>query len=489
MNKLVANLFLALLMISQSSFSFDVNMKEDKFNKFLASGSLDGFFTYDEFWKFFEDVRNTGSNDKYLTQPISIGRSYENREMKGFYICDNSSLINKYLSKKNIILFTSVHHSREPLSLTMIVLMIREILKLMVLPGQSKMKELLRDNVIFFIPVMNPDSYIYINQNYYGPNSKNIRMIRKNRHLSSMCNDWTGGVDLNRNYDMKFGADEDGSSSNPCHEDYRGTTPFSEPETLALKNYVDGHTNIVTDVNIHTYGNAWIYPYNYVNDKSNELLRNKNRLFFDYYNEFIGRMKHKNLKALFGNAAFALDYSTNGEAGDWFTGKKKILNIDVELGNNDKKSEQFYPPKSILSDIVRYNWLAMKEYLYTHIVDFNHRVVYYPSQINFEIINVSISALIDPTMQFSFISGDNQELKPSQIRYCIKDLLADKCSNSKKFNRVIRETIKGRHVLEIQLFFSNKNELEKLKGIKMKLDRNVPGQNYQTQNFYFKKSN
>jgi carboxypeptidase T len=39
------------------------------------------------------------------------------------------------------------------------------------------------------------------------------------------------GVDLNRNYGFKFGYDDDGSSSNPCAQDYRGAYAFSEPET------------------------------------------------------------------------------------------------------------------------------------------------------------------------------------------------------------------------------------------------------------------
>jgi hypothetical protein len=30
------------------------------------------------------------------------------------------------------------------------------------------------------------------------------------------------GVDLNRNYEYKFGFDNEGSSDNPCQEDYRG---------------------------------------------------------------------------------------------------------------------------------------------------------------------------------------------------------------------------------------------------------------------------
>ena len=35
------------------------------------------------------------------------------------------------------------------------------------------------------------------------------------------------GVDLNRNYALKFGLDEEGSVADPCDEIYRGSAPFS----------------------------------------------------------------------------------------------------------------------------------------------------------------------------------------------------------------------------------------------------------------------
>jgi len=59
-----------------------------------------------------------------------------------------------------------------------------------------------------------------------------------------------------------------------------------------------------------------------------------------------------------------LDYSSNGEAGDWFVGAKNILNLDVELGNKDEESHKFYPPKNIIYDIVSYNWITFEKFLF-----------------------------------------------------------------------------------------------------------------------------
>ena len=60
-----------------------------------------------------------------------------------------------------------MHHAREPLGLTMIILMIRYVLLGLQEKGRhNKYKEFFRDNMIFIIPVVNTDSYIYINKNW-----------------------------------------------------------------------------------------------------------------------------------------------------------------------------------------------------------------------------------------------------------------------------------------------------------------------------------
>lgn len=46
------------------------------------------------------------------------------------------------------------------------------------------------------------------------------------------------GVDLNRNYPLKFAKDNIGSSDNQCDQQYRGTAPFSESETAAVRDII-----------------------------------------------------------------------------------------------------------------------------------------------------------------------------------------------------------------------------------------------------------
>ncbi len=64
---------------------------------------------------------------------------------------------------------------------------------------------------------------------------------RKNLNFGSGndgCNELFGnpGVDLNRNFDFRWG-DLNGSSSDPCADTYHGPSAESEPETKAVSEY------------------------------------------------------------------------------------------------------------------------------------------------------------------------------------------------------------------------------------------------------------
>src|SRR5690606_14934327 len=83
------------------------------------------------------------------------------------------------------------------------------------------------DSVEFiFVPTMNPDGYEYT--------WTNNRLWRKNRrdHPNSSC----FGVDLNRNWGFQWGGA--GASTNRCNDTYRGTAPFSEPETQVMRDFI-----------------------------------------------------------------------------------------------------------------------------------------------------------------------------------------------------------------------------------------------------------
>ncbi|KAH9630256.1 hypothetical protein HF086_012441 [Spodoptera exigua] len=97
------------------------------------------------------------------------------------------------------------------------------------------------------IPVLNPDGYEYTHTHE--------RMWRKNRaRYGGEC----VGVDLNRN----FSNGEEGSSDEPSHVFYRGPAPFSEPETVAVRDTILGSvTPFKVFISFHSYFELIIFPW------------------------------------------------------------------------------------------------------------------------------------------------------------------------------------------------------------------------------------
>ncbi|ADO74773.1 M14 family metallopeptidase [Stigmatella aurantiaca] len=98
---------------------------------------------------------------------------------------------------------------------------------------------------------------------------------RKNANTSQgSCSTTTYGVDLNRNSSFDWGGA--GASTSACNETYRGRASASEPETLALENYIrsifpdqrgPGSTDAAPAdatgllLSLHSYGGYVLYPW------------------------------------------------------------------------------------------------------------------------------------------------------------------------------------------------------------------------------------
>lgn len=149
-------------------------------------------------------------------------------------------------------------------------------------------------------------------------------------------------MDLNRNYDYKFGIDEEGSVSDPCDEIYRGAAPFSEKETQAVKYLVEASGVITSAMNFHAWGNLWITPFCYSKDPNYETLMDP--AVYKFYREFEERIKLRGFTKA-GNAMETIQYVANGEASDWMLGVHGIISFSVELGDDSKEDDEFYPSK------------------------------------------------------------------------------------------------------------------------------------------------
>lgn len=101
----------------------------------------------------------------------------------------------------------------------------------------------------YFVPVVNPDGYEH--------SHTTDRLWRKNRSQGQCA-----GTDLNRNFGYKWGGK--GSSKNPCTEIYGGSRAFSEPETIAIRDFITSSgANFKAYLSFHSYGQYILYPWGY----------------------------------------------------------------------------------------------------------------------------------------------------------------------------------------------------------------------------------
>lgn len=117
-------------------------------------------------------------------------------------------------------------------------------------------EDLLSQVDFYIVPVANPDGYEYTHTD--------DRWWRKNRRPDPEC----AGIDLNRNFDNHWG--DPGSSDDKCSEIYRGSAPFSEPESENIRRFIEGKkkegVNWAAYYSLHSYSQLWLLPWGWTNE-------------------------------------------------------------------------------------------------------------------------------------------------------------------------------------------------------------------------------
>ncbi len=225
-------------------------------------GSMGGYLTYQEALDEFAQMRalypnliSEASNiSDFLTEgntDTSVSPSIGGNGIKWMRISDNPDTD----EDEPEILYTSLHHAREPMSLMQNIYYMWYLLENY--ESDPEIQGIVDNTELYFIPVVNPDGYLHNEST--DPNGGGF--WRKNRRGS--------GVDNNRNYDYHIGGNPangswsgPGSSGNPGSDIYHGPAPFSEVENQAVKWFVEQH-NFVIALNSHTFGELLYYPFSY----------------------------------------------------------------------------------------------------------------------------------------------------------------------------------------------------------------------------------
>ena len=169
---------------------------------------FDSLRTYNQHVQFMVDLAAAYPD---LAERVSLGNSVQFRQMWALRITGPN------LRPKPGVLYHGAEHGNEQAPASVVAYVAYQLLTNY---GSDPEITALVDNVEWYLmPIMNPDGYVVYD--------------RYNAH----------GVDLNRNWDGP------GSGQDP----WGGPYPFSEPETAALRNFMEDNPHVRVHVDIHGY--------------------------------------------------------------------------------------------------------------------------------------------------------------------------------------------------------------------------------------------
>ncbi|HSL89175.1 MAG TPA: M14 family zinc carboxypeptidase [Ignavibacteriaceae bacterium] len=299
-------------------------IKNDSKNNFgvegFGFGSMGGYYTFNEIVANLDSMYAQYSN--IITEKYSVGTSQQGRTIWAVKISDNPN----NNESEPAVGYDALIHAREPQSMASMMYFMWYLLENY--GTDPEVTYLVNNREMYFIPCVNPDGYEYNRQT----NPTGGGMWRKNRRNNG---DGSYGVDLNRNFGYMWGYDNNGSSPTPSSETYRGPSPFSEPEAVAVRDLAI-QKNYGTHFNMHSWQNAFLYPWGYINLQTPDSL---------IYREFAQDMSAYN-NYVYGISGQILGYNSNGSVRDWMYGeqiaKAKAFGYTVEIGSS---SDGFWPPQ------------------------------------------------------------------------------------------------------------------------------------------------
>lgn len=284
----------------------------------FALGMLGGFSAYDECMAHLDNMHS--SYPGLITPRMALG-PYLTQEGRPVYLVKITN--QEMQTDKAKVLYTGMLHAREPIAMQHLLYYMYYLLENY--DADPSIKYLLDHAELYVVPILNPDGYVYNQQ--IAPNGGG--MWRKNRRING---GEVFGVDLNRNFAYKWGYDNTGSSPLPNNDIYRGPEPFSEPESLMIKELCESVTFSLA-LNYHSYSNLLLVPWGYIKSPTPD-----NGLYLTH-----ARLMTRDNAYITGQSSMIL-YLNNGGTDDWMygeqTSKPKIFAYTPEVGSS---SDGFWP--------------------------------------------------------------------------------------------------------------------------------------------------
>lgn len=274
-------------------------------------------------------MKDLAAKNPGLVSMLSAGKTWEKRDL--WVLRFNTSASGSRRSSKTGVLIMGTHHAREHLTTEVPLLF---AVYLSENKDKPEVRKLLASRDIYIMPMVNPDGVEYdVATSQYRWQRKNMR-VNPGGEI---------GVDLNRNYGYEWGGE--GASDQPYSDTYRGPAAFSEPETQAVKAFVEARPNLKTSVSYHSYGSLVFYPWSYTYDNI------PNQADLKAYKAAAEKMA-----SLTGYTAEKSSdlYASSGDTDDWMYGVRGIFGFTFEL-----EGGSFYPGAAAIAPAVKKNTAAL----------------------------------------------------------------------------------------------------------------------------------
>lgn len=265
----------------------------------------------------------------------SIGKSYQHRDLWVAKVSDNVATD----EAEPEVMFDSLHHAREHLSLEQNLALLRWLTT--GYGADTRITNVVDTREIWIVFAVNPDGA------EYDLTGSPYRAWRKNRQPNAGTT--AIGTDLNRNYGYHW-ACCGGSSSSKSSVTYHGSSAFSTPETRAIRDFmasrrIAGRQQIKTAITFHTAGAQILWPYGYT----------KTDVPGDMTTDDHAALVALGKKMARSNGYTAMQssslYITDGDEIDWAYGHEHIFMYTFELYPSHSQvssTKRFYPPDEII---------------------------------------------------------------------------------------------------------------------------------------------
>ena len=204
-----------------------------------------------------EELRSFAAAHPRLVELVEIGRSLRGVPILAARVTRDARSVPD--GRRPAVLYSSNQHAREWITPEMN----RRLLRYTVEqyggadPTGRRITRILGRTELWFVLSANPDGYDFS----FTPGNrlwrKNLRDVNGDGQIAS-----GDGVDPNRNFPTNWNYDDEGSSSDPASETYRGAAPASEPETRAMDGLLR-RIGFAFQVNYHSAAELLLYPFGF----------------------------------------------------------------------------------------------------------------------------------------------------------------------------------------------------------------------------------